>query len=91
MTGLQNRTSLCRGCQKEITFIKTEKGKSMPVDPEPLHIVQRAGGHPYIKPDGKFVYGFIAGDGLDDPDTETIKAYQSHFATCPKAGGFRRK
>ena len=82
----------CRGCGAPILWIKMQgSGKKMPVDEEPVQIVQQAGGHPYMQMVGSYVTGYIAGDALDDPDTKVIQAYRSHFATCPKAGTFRRR
>lgn len=81
----------CRGCGKEILFIKTGNGKTQPVNPEPVYVMLKAGGKPYITKDGMYIYGTIAGDALDDPDTNLVKAYESHFATCPEANNFRRK
>ena len=90
MTGL-DRVAKCRGCGKEIAFIKTVKGKTQPVDPEPVWVKQCAGGKPYIRMDGNYVYGQITGDAEDDPDANLIKAYVSHFATCEKADDFRNR
>lgn len=87
-----SKTAPCRGCGKEIAFIKTVKGKTMPVDPEPVWVSQCAGGSPYLRPDGTYVTGRIVGDAYDteDPDTNLIEAYVSHFATCPEANRFRK-
>ena len=90
MTGL-DRLAKCRGCGKEIAFIKTEKGKTMPVDPEPVWVKQSAGGRPFIRKDGGYVYGYIAGDAEDDPDSNLIQAHVSHFATCEQADNFRNR
>ena len=91
MTGILNRTTACRGCGKEIAFIKTEKGKSMPVDPEPVWIRMEAGGNPFMRADGTYVYGHKAGDADDDPDSNLIEAYISHFATCTEPEAFRKR
>ena len=69
MNGKLDRVTACRGCGKEIAFIKTEKGKTMPVDPEPVWVKQEKGGKPFIQVDGNYVYGWIAGDAEDDPDS----------------------
>lgn len=89
MNGKLDRVTACRGCGKEIAFIKTEKGKTMPVDPEPVWVKQEKGGKPFIQVDGNYVYGWIAGDAEDDPDSNLIAAYVSHFATCEQAERFR--
>ena len=87
----RDRTSKCRGCGQEIRFIKTVKGKTMPVNPEKVWVRLANGEKPYLKRDGTFVTGEIVGDAYDmnDPDSELIEAYESHFATCPEAGRFR--
>lgn len=89
MKGLQNRATQCRGCGEEIAFIKTEKGKSMPVNPVPVRVKPLAGGYQYITARGNFITGVIVGDAEDDPDSNTVPAYVSHFATCKKANDFR--
>ena len=91
MNGKLNRASACRGCGKEIGFIKMVNGKTQPVDPEPVWVRQVYKGKPFIRKDGVYVYGEIAGDAEDDPDTNLIEAYMSHFATCPEAESCRRR
>lgn len=39
----------CKGCGRQIEWIRTEAGKRMPVDPEPLTV---------ILPDGRLVSGY---------------------------------
>lgn len=80
----------CRGCGADIFFIKTNHFKTVPVDAEPVWIRQETGGKAYFRKDGSTVIGYIAGDADDDPDTNLIEAYRSHFATCPRAEEFRR-
>ena len=86
MPGL-SRTKPCRGCGKEIAFIKTVKGKSMPVDPDSVYFVPEGGPNTYVTIDGEVVRG-------REPhyaDKETQIGYVSHFATCPERDKFKRK
>ena len=74
----------CKGCGAEITFIKTKRGKSMPVDEKPV---------PYYKGDKDKI---VTEDGdvisCDFNGTEFLGfGYVSHFVTCPKADKFRRR
>ena len=83
--------SRCRKCDAEIYWIRTKGGRRMPVDAEPVRIKQDYHGWPYFQLDGTEIFGTKAGDADDDPDTNFIEAYESHFATCPNADDFRRK
>lgn len=78
----------CRACGKQITFLKTLKGKSMPVDAESVYFVPDMNGPSlYVLPDGQVVRGCEARD--EDPDKHI--GYISHFATCPNGDYFRTK
>ena len=80
----------CRACGKTIAFIRAKGKRPMPVDPEPIWI--KAGrGYPFILANGSMVKGEIAGDADDDPDSNFIEAYVSHFATCTDPDLFRRR
>ena len=86
MPGL-SRATPCRGCGKEIAFIKTTHGKAMPVDPEPVYFIQGGGTNTYVMIDGSIQRG------REPDETDTEKAwigYRSHFATCQAADRFRR-
>ena len=86
MPGL-SRTAKCRGCGQEIAFIKTEKGKTMPVNPEALYFIPGGGPNTYVMIDGSIQRG------REPDETDTEKAwigYRSHFATCQAADRFRR-
>lgn len=81
-------TTRCRACKAEITFITTTKGKSMPVNVEPVQFVPDVNAkNVYVLPDGIVVHGVEPMPG--DPDVHV--GYISHFATCPKAHYFRRR
>lgn len=81
------RTSPCRGCGKEIAFIKTEKGKTMPVNPEEVCFIPGGGPNTYVLPGGRVVRGSEARNS----DENTVMGYISHFATCPERDNMRKK
>ncbi len=73
----------CRGCGKLIVWTKMQSGKSMPCDPEVIRFVPGEGSEMFVTPDGLLL------QGKRDPQSNII-GYISHFATCPKANGFRK-
>ena len=82
------RRAPCRGCGKEIAFIKTEKGKTMPVDPDPHTFVPEDGLNTYVMENGEI----CRGRELDYGDMHGTRiGYISHFATCPAADKFRKR
>ena len=82
------KTMPCRGCGKEIMFIKTEKGKTMPVDPEMVYFIpDDRGSDTYIEPGGKLVRG----REVNLADKSSSIGYTSHFATCPNADKMRKR
>ena len=82
------RTAPCRGCGKEIAFIRTVKGKSMPVDPEPVYFIPAGGPNTYVMIDGSIRRGREPKQA--DRESSMI-GYRSHFATCPAADRFRKE
>lgn len=78
--------SKCKVCGAEIKWIKTRKGKLMPVNVPPLEIVPaRNGKRTYISDAGDVFHG----DEKQDQtallfDNQTVKGYEVHFGTCPK-------
>jgi hypothetical protein len=72
--------SQCRSCNADIFWVKTEKGKSMPLDCQTY-----IDGNIFLK-DGVAIY---AKD--DDEAASTEAKYKSHFATCPQSKQWRKK
>lgn len=89
MNGLKK----CRGCGREIRWMRTTAGHAMPVDAEPVWIRLESGGDTFVRRDGAIVFGKKIGDAYDDddPDTNLLEVYESHFATCPAGGQFRNR
>ena len=72
-------TATCRGCHESIRWARTEAGKAIPIDPDPV-------------PDGNIVVtdGGIA-HVLRATEMATSERYVSHFATCVKRSHFRKQ
>lgn len=79
--------SRCRGCGREIIWAKTDKGKNMPVDPEPApngtFVLLRVGGELRAR------HYSVAMEHVSEVDRPQER-YVSHWATCPDAQDFRR-
>lgn len=71
----------CKSCSANVQWVKTENGKSMPIDEKP-------------SPDGNIIrldsglYHVLKKDEMRQPN-KTL--YISHFATCPAADKHRKE
>ena len=86
--------SRCQGCGAEVIWVKTiTNRRKMPIDAEPVWVKLESGGNTFILEDGRCVIGRKIGDAYDDedPDANLIEAHESHFATCPVGGQFRKR
>lgn len=83
----------CRGCGAPIVWIRMQiSGKKMPVEEDPVLVLQGKGMDKFIRADGVVILGCRVGDGYDDyPDENVVEAYESHFANCPQSNHFRRR
>ena len=89
MVGALGKTTKCRGCGAEISFIKTVKGKSMPVDPESVYFVPGGGPNTYVMINGEVQRG--REPEWNEDQAKAWIGYRSHFASCPAADEFRKK
>lgn len=86
---MNHRLTECQACHAPIKFIKLSLTRRYnPVDADPVAVRPKTGGYSYILPDGRFIFGEKVGDACDDP--EIVEAFESHFATCPYGGKFRK-
>lgn len=76
----------CKLCGAEITWIRTRKGKLMPVNVAPVNVVPlRHGKRTYISETGDVFRGDDKPDQTDLLfDSLIVKGYEVHFGTCPK-------
>lgn len=72
--------SHCRGCGKEVIWLKTKNGRDIPCDPAIIEAPK----------ENNHVLILESGDVVHHPP-EGTKGRISHFATCPRAGAFRKK
>lgn len=78
----------CRGCGRQVMWIKTTAGKNMPVDTTIVNYrVDSTGKERIVTQAGDVVCGTT---GVT-PDEADGMGYISHFATCPQARAFSRK
>ena len=80
--------SVCRGCGCAIDWIKTTAGKNMPVDPEPVFVIEGDGRDRFVTDDGAVIVGRVA--RLEEESRELPVAFVPHGKTCPNAEDFRR-
>ncbi len=80
--------SVCRGCGRSIDWISTTAGRNMPVDPEPVFVVEGGGKDRFVTDEGEVITGRIA---RPEEESRAIPvAFVPHWKTCPNAGDFRR-
>lgn len=82
------RTATCRGCGREIVWIQTAGGKSMPCDASPVYYKERAGGPDRIVTQNGMT---LSCEIVTDPNIATGIGYVPHWATCPQAGKFKKE
>ena len=73
-----------------IEWIRTTAGRSMPIDPEPVFIVEEDGGRErFITDEGEVVAGRRALPEEEGPACAV--GFVPHWKTCPAADRFRRR
>ena len=73
--------SVCRGCGRAIDWIKTTAGKNMPVDPEPVFVIEGDGRDRFVTDDGAVGVGRVARPVEDSRDLPVACVPQ--WTTCP--------
>lgn len=84
---MYDEQAYCRKCGRPIRFIRTKRGKLAPVDGFSFQIVPRGDGAVWFTEDGATVRGTAVGAA----GPNTVRAWQSHFVTCPEGEAFRNR
>ena len=87
---MELRTTTCRGCGEQIAFIKTERGKFLPVNTGSVSFVPAGGPNTYVMSDGTVKRGRET-DWADRQQANFEVGYICHFATCKAADSFRKR
>lgn len=86
--------SVCKGCGREIDWIRTAAGKSMPIDPEPVFVIEGDGKDLFFTDEGGTLKGRAARPDevtTREAKLETPLGFIPHWKTCPNAADFRRR
>ena len=78
-------TEVCARCKQPLRWVRTERGKRMPLNPDPVPDGNVAIVDGVVVVLAPAVLSRMRAEGLDK-----LELYKSHFATCPYAGEFRR-
>lgn len=81
--------SICKGCGAPLEWIKTTAGRSMPVDPAPVFVIEGPGPDCFITDEGEVIRGRAARPEEESHDLPV--AFVPHWKTCPAASSFRRR
>lgn len=77
--------SVCRSCGEPIDWVKTPKGKNMPVEGLYLRYDDLSPGETIITDGGNVYVKSI------DKEFPSVKGRISHFSTCPQGDEWRKK
>ena len=86
--------SVCKDCGREIDWMQTREGRYIPVDPEPVFVIEGDGGERFYAEEE----GVITGRPATAEEVHTKEAkintplgFVPHWQTCPCRGEFRQK
>ena len=81
--------SLCRGCGARIDWIRTKNGKIMPVDPEPVMVIEGEGWDTFVTDEGATITGRRA--LREEERRELPVGFIPHWKHCRRASDFRKR
>ena len=68
--------STCKACGTLIDWVQTSTGKWMPLDPEPVHVIEGGGTDRFVTDEGKVITGRPA--RLEERSLKTLVAFVPH-------------
>src|SRR5690606_41030993 len=84
---MQLRTTPCRACGRPIAFIRTPRGRYLPVDPDPVLTVRRGPGQvTIVTPRGEVIRGYETQEPQDRKSTRLNSSHvkNSYAVFCLK-------
>lgn len=75
--------SYCKFCGQEIDWITSAEGKHVPVDPDPVFVIEDDGPDTFLDDMGAIITGRQAGPEEERQDLPV--AFVPHRRTCPQA------
>jgi hypothetical protein len=80
----------CDSCEADIFFALTDRGKRMPLDPDPHPAGNVLVWEASVGPHGSLRCRTL-GRAEVDAQSDDVELYRTHFATCPDAARFRSR
>ena len=84
---MYEENAYCKKCGRPIQFLRMKSGKLMPVDGFSFQIVPSDKGGIYFRAGGSSVRGVE----VSPHGPNSVKAWQSHFVTCPEGDNAHRQ
>jgi hypothetical protein len=85
-------TARCKSCNAPIEWRKTQAGKRIPVNENPIITIRTDKPEPdtcIVTPTGRVAWGARITTNEPVPEGQMVTGKVSHFATCPDAAKFR--
>lgn len=87
------KVTKCKSCGRDITWIKTTRGRVMPCDyPAVDYQKNERSKDIIVLENGEVIHGTVVKHNLSNKLQMVVdgQGYISHFATCPNAAQFRK-
>lgn len=81
--------STCKACGTLIDWLRTTEGKYIPLDPEPVLVIEGGGTDHFFTDEGQIITGRLARP--EERKLDTPAAFVPHWKTCVRAGQIRRR
>lgn len=78
--------SVCKGCGAPIDWIRTTEGRNMPIDPEPVFIIEGGGTDRFVTDEGAVVLGRVARPDEESP--RLARGVRPTLENMPQRGRF---
>lgn len=81
--------SICKACGTVIDWVQIPEGKWIPLDPEPVFVIEGDGMDRFVTDEGRVITGRLACPG--ESRFDMLVAFVPHWKTCMRTGCLRRR